>query len=363
MVAEGILILGQGLAGSVLAMRCEAENMPYLVVDDGNRFASSKIAAGIWNPLVFRRITTSWMADELIAELDEFYQHAESILNATFYKPLPFYRIHSSDGEVRAWKEKQEKPEFSSFLGEALNMPGPIDQGQYGASEVHRAGYLDLPAFLAACRDYFVKEKAFLETELSHETAVDKLLTAFLPEGQKNWIIADCRGHQSAYSTWWQYLPFGLTKGELLTIHCPGLDIDGIWNAGFFVFPQGDDRYCLGATFSWDKPDMEQTEAAKSELIEKFEKRCSLPFTVIDHKAGVRPTVQDRRPLIGKHPSIDRLWLFNGLGTKGVMLAPYFSKTLMDRIVRGQGLPTEVDIRRFENHLGSINPRINHPIA
>ena len=55
----------------------------------------------------------------------------------------------------------------------------------------------------------------------------------------------------------------------------------------------------------------------------------------------------DRRPVIGCHPEEDRVAIFNGLGTKGVSLAPYFSDLFAQHLVENRQLCSEVDVRRF----------------
>jgi glycine/D-amino acid oxidase-like deaminating enzyme len=72
-----------------------------------------------------------------------------------------------------------------------------------------------------------------------------------------------------------------------------------------------------------------------------------VPFKVLDHKVGIRPTVKDRRPLLGMHMEHKRLGIFNGLGTRGVMLAPYFANHLANHIFNGDKLNSVVDILRF----------------
>ena len=72
----------------------------------------------------------------------------------------------------------------------------------------------------------------------------------------------------------------------------------------------------------------------------------SCDFEVIDHLAGVRPTVKDRRPLLGKHNLHNHLYILNGLGTRGVLFAPYLSDKLYQYIENGIPLDNEISIER-----------------
>lgn len=336
-------ILGQGLAGTCLAYRFLEENIPFRIFDNGFKTSSSIIAAGLWNPIVFRRITKSWMADELILELESFYPNIQSKLNATFYHPQSILRIHSSLHEQNEWFEKMDSTAFKPYLqkGETPN------NSTFGSGVVNKTGSIDLAAFLNSSRNYFAEMGNLIESELSLPDNVADLET-YSFRGETPAQIIDCRGAAISGSSWWNYLPFNLSKGEILTIKCEGLDLDRILNFnGIFVLPLGSSTFRVGATFSWDQLDREPTETAKKEIAEKFEKRISLPYQIIDQQAGIRPSVADRRPLLGVHPSTDKLCIFNGLGTKGVMLAPYFSKSLFNFLFNKTPLSKDVDLSRF----------------
>ncbi len=302
------------------------------------------------------------MADEFISELESFYPRAEILLGVDFYKPRPVWRIHGSKQERDKWFEKNDLPGFRPYL---FNPPPQSEKlfGQnpeFGEGEVRHAGYLDIPVFLTAAKRYFKEKGCFQEVSLSMNPSIKELEEAFDRSVSFTKVI-DCRGNQSARSDWWSYLPFGLTKGEVLTLKCPDLNLDRTFNAGFFVLPLGNELYRVGATFSWKDKTADPTEAGKKELLEKFEKYFGNTYEIVDHKAGIRPTVQDRRPLMGKHPQEQDLYLFNGLGTKGVMLAPFLSLQFIDSIFGDGALSPEINIERFEKYWGEKNPTINYP--
>ncbi|MCZ4410415.1 FAD-dependent oxidoreductase [Cryomorphaceae bacterium 1068] len=357
-----IAILGQGIAGTALALRLLEKGIDFVVFDDGYKSSSSMVAAGLWNPIVFRRINKSWMADEFISELESFYPRMESLLEVNFYKPRPVWRIHGSKQERDKWFEKNDLPGFIPYL---FNPPPKLEElfgriPEFGEGEVRHAGYLDIPVFLTASRRYIAEKGCFQDVSLSISPSIKELKDA-LDRPVDFTKVIDCRGNRSSMSDWWSYLPFGLTKGEVLTLKCPGLKLEQTFNAGFFVLPLGNELYRVGATFSWKDKTPDPTEAGKKELLDKFETYFTCAYEIIDHKAGIRPTVQDRRPLIGEHPKEENLYLFNGLGTKGVMLAPFLSAHFVDFLFGDVTLSSEINIERFEKHWGEKNPTINYP--
>jgi glycine/D-amino acid oxidase-like deaminating enzyme len=341
------VILGQGIAGSVLALEMISRGEEVIVIDDGHGSSSSMVAAGLWNPIVFRRINKSWLAEELVDSLDHFYQAAEVLLQTKFYHSIPIWRIHSSQLEKDLWADKMKTREFEPFLTSSDHLSSyRFPEFPFGDGLVLRSGFIDVPMFLDAVKRYLLLNGSYLPGRVELSDTVEGL-SSWKVNGKVPDRIIDCRGYKTAQTNWFGYLPFGLTKGEVLTVCCPGLDVDKVFNSGFFLLPLGDDTYRLGATFNWDQTDEHPTEAAREELLRKFRKWVDLPVEVVDQRAGVRPTVVDRRPLIGRHPVAEKLYIFNGLGTKGVMIAPFMARQFCDFLAGTGSIHPEADINRF----------------
>ena len=112
--------------------------------------------------------------------------------------------------------------------------------------------------------------------------------------------------------------------------------------------PLGNHYYKVGATFNWKDKTLALTKAGKEELIDKLKKVIKVPYTIVKQYAGIRPTVKDRRPMVGVHPKKPELVVLNGLGTRGVMIAPTMAKNLFNHLEKGELLDTEIDIKRFQ---------------
>jgi len=341
-------ILGQGLAGTCLAFQFLERNIPFHIYDNGFKTSSSIVAAGLWNPIVFRRITKSWRADELIRTVHSFYPKLEVVLKASFFHPSENIRLHSSPLEREEWIEKSTDPDFADYLfrDDSPDDNPHIIKKEFGNGLVKQTGHINLPVFLASARKHFEQLGCLSSREIDLPDTVDEMLNYSI-DGVNPERIIDCRGAVAITSHWWNYLPFNLSKGEVLIIRCPGLNLHKTLNSGVFVLPIENDIYRVGATFSWEDISAKPTAAGKAELIEKLEKIIDLPFQVIDHQAGIRPSVADRSPLIGGHPACSKLVIFNGFGRKGMMLAPYFSEILCDFLIDSKELAQEINILRF----------------
>ncbi|MDF2437656.1 MAG: dependent oxidoreductase [Bacteroidota bacterium] len=345
------IIVGQGIAGTVLAHTLIKADCSILIIDNPLLSQASRVAAGLYNPVVFKRLVKSWMADELIPYLDRFYLGSEKLLNTKFYHKKKIVKLFAEDNEKEFWLKKanEEVGKYLSkdigddFLSEILINP-------MGSSEVLEAGNLDTRLFLNSSHDYFISKELLLEEEFDH----DKVQ---IPEdhveykGYQAKKIIFCEGFRSTINPWFNWLPFKLTKGEIITIKLKEPDLipdEMVINKGVFILPLGEGVYKVGSTYEWNELNEEITEKGKSELISKLKKILKVDFEVINHEAGIRPTVNDRRPILGLHPAHPQLAVFNGLGTKGVMLAPYFADQLVKFLENGDALNNEVSITRFQ---------------
>ena len=85
----------------------------------------------------------------------------------------------------------------------------------------------------------------------------------------------------------------------LLEIHAPGLKESNVIKAGIFLIPLGDDKYLAGATYSHKDKRPEPSQEGREILLNGLAKVRQSDFKVTGQRAGMRPTVPDRRPLGG----------------------------------------------------------------
>lgn len=344
------IIIGQGIAGTVLAHTLLGEGKKVLIIDEGAGHSTSAVAAGLYNPVVFKRLVKSWMADELVPFMDTFYNDAAQLLKQDFYHKKQIIKLFADEVEKEFWLKKSEE-EVGKYLSKNIDAHflNELFENPYGAAAVRFAGNLDTAVFLTSFKDYFLKNACLLQEKFEYGDLS-------ISDGGVSYHNIDagklifCEGYQTIHNPYFNWLPFKLTKGELLTIRLSGKAVipqDQVINKGVFILPVAHQLYKVGATYEWEDLTNQPTEKGKQELIAKLQKVLRAPFEVMDHQAGIRPTVQDRRPLIGLHPQYPALGVFNGMGTKGVMLAPYFAKQFSLFLNNGKPLPGEANIDRF----------------
>jgi glycine oxidase len=340
------IIVGQGIAGTALAHGLRARGRSFVVIDQPRLSACSKVSGGVYNPVVFKRLTKSWLADALIPVMHEFYQGIESLLAQKLVYPIRLVHTLANADEENLWKKKAAN-ELADFIDPAIHKAGnapPLAGAHY--AYVKEAGYIDLGTLLLKSREYFAASDAFLEEEFSYGELVPGETVRYRDiEAEK---IIFCEGYLYRNNPWFSHLPFKPAKGEILTIRCEELQLEPVFTSDFFILPLREPHHFkVGATYEWEQLDDLPTEAGRQTLVEKFSRSVPFSFEMLKHEAGVRPATADRRPVLGIHPEQPNLAIFNGLGTKGVMLAPYFAKHFCSFMLDKAPLWQEVNVKRF----------------
>ena len=341
------IIVGQGLAGTLLAYQMHKNKIPFKIICDPKQKAASEIAAGLINPLVFKRLTKSWMADTLFPVMYETYAEIEALLSRQFIEQKEMIKP-LTEQDLPMWQKRIDKGKMDHYIGRIgnnLKLPGFKEFEHYGS--LLQTGSCKLNVLIHSMRDFF-REKSYLIEDHLEIGDISFEEDAVHWKGQTAEKIIFCRGYMDARNELFPADSFYLTKGELIEIEAKGLCPDYILNKNLFVLPIGNNHFKVGATYQWDTVNEDITEEGKSELITKLDKLIDTDYIVVDHWAGMRPTVKDRRPILGIHPQNSRLAIFNGLGTKGVMLAPYFSAKMLDLLEDANApIDEEVKLDRF----------------
>jgi glycine oxidase len=346
-----VLVVGGGVAGICLTHEFLQAGCDVQLIDNGKN-ASSVVAAGIINPLVFRRMTLSWRVSDLVPFATKKYKEIEQLTDSSFFHPLVIRRLFASEQELGFWKTKQGLPEFSDYM-ETLteeDLDFPAEQNTFGTGRVKQASYIDTDAFMQANRVYF-QSKGILSEETLDQRALDPGKAIY--KGVTYDFILFAEGKDGKSNPLFAYLPLQQTKGEVLTLESETMYAKESLNRKCFLLPLGEGRFKVGSTYAWDTDNTIPTEEGKQAIEANLKSVTSEPYTVVEHQAGVRPTVPDRRPLIGKHPEFPKMAIANGLGTKGYMIAPLLMHELVDHLLNGTELHAESHISRFESTIRS----------
>ncbi len=343
------LIVGLGLAGVSICETLELHQKNFKVITDDSQ-KSSEVAAGLYNPVILKRFTRAWEADIQLELAQPFYQKLEQKLQLKLDHELPILRRFASVEEQNLWFEAADKPRLKPFMStEIVTNTNPHIDAPFGYGKVLHTGRLDTALLLRSYTSYLESQSALLKDTFDFaQLHIEGDAVTYKEIRTKNLIFA--MGYGLKNDPFFNYLPLNGTKGELLTIEALDLDVSEIIKSGVFCIPLGQNRFRVGATYKWKDKTNIPTEEARTELLEKLETFLKCQYKVVDHVAGIRPTVTDRRPLVGRHPKYNNLFVLNGLGSRGVLIAPYAAKQLFELMEQGKPLNPDMDISRFESH-------------
>lgn len=316
-----------------------------MVIDSSSDNTSSRIAAGIFNPVTGRKMTRTWLAEQLFPALHTFYKEAEGLTGSKFFHPMPVYRPFLTIEEQNEWMGKSSDPEYATFIHSVLKAPSvPGVNDPLGGLLLAQGGYLDTNGFVEGVRQLMIHEQVYQEGKIDPSVLTPGPDGVGFGGNSANHVIF-CTGVHA--SPWFGWLPIRPLKGETLEVSIK-LRHEWIVNRGAYLVPQGS-TWRAGATYSHDDQTTHVTEKSLIELKTAVGELVHLPFDVEGQQWGLRPTTPDRRPILGRHPEALRLWTLNGLGTKGVSLAPYFSGVLIDAIENGTPLNKDVNVERYKS--------------
>lgn len=342
------LIIGSGLAGISFAEKALQNNKKIYVFDCG-RNSSSSVAAGLYNPVILKRFTPVWGAQNQLSLLDDFYSNLEVKLNERFDFKKPILRKFFSIEEQNNWYIASDKVNLSPFLSTKLitdKFPGIESPYDYG--EVKATGYVEVSLLLKSYKQYLQELGVYRDNTFDYSLLkIEENYLQYDRIKAKHIIFAEGFGMQQ--NPLFKNLPLDGVKGELFIIKALDLDLDVIVNTSVFILPLGGHLFKVGATYNWNDKTSTPTQEGRQELIDRIKEILTCDFEIISHYAGVRPTVKDRKPLVGTHPDFKNVHILNGLGTRGVMLGPSMAKALFEFIEDGTPLAPEININRFRN--------------
>lgn len=339
------LIVGCGIAGISFAETCVQNSKLFLVCENLSQ-SSSQVAAGIYNPVILKRFSGFNNAQGQLDFAMRFYKQVELRLNIKINFELPILRKFCSIEEQNDWFVAVDKPMLSPFLSLELNsikyksIYSPYDFGR-----VLQTGFIDTKVYLKAYRNYLsTLNLLMMETFNYNDLVFHQDFIEYRGNLFRNIVFAE--GFGLHHNPFFNYLPLDGTKGELLIIKADALDLDVILNSSIYFVPLGNSLFKVGATYNWEDKTNHITIAGQKELINKIRSVLDCDFEIIEHLGGIRPTVKDRKPLVGTHLLYKRLHILNGLGTRGVLIGPEMAQLLYNSIENNAAIPMESNIER-----------------
>ncbi|MBY0480058.1 MAG: FAD-binding oxidoreductase [Chitinophagaceae bacterium] len=344
------IIVGQGICGTFLSWNLMKAGKKVLVIDDDQPFSSTKVASGVINPVTGRRIVRTWEIDKLLPFAKEAYTALGNELSVSLVRQCNILDFHPTPQMELAFRDRlvEEK--------EYLRIPTDQDQWKYyfnypfSIGEIDPCLLLDLHSLLREWRKKLALENALLSTRFEWvDCSIENEQVIYKDQHASKIIF--CEGSEGIDNRYFNLLPYARNKGEAIIASIPGLPRDNIYKQGINLVPWQDDLWWIGSTYDWNFTDLLPTADFRRKVQTQLYHWLKLPFEIVDHIASERPANMERRPFAGLHPVHQTVGLFNGMGTKGCSLSPYFAKQFTDYLLYQTPMEPLVDVNRFKKIL------------
>lgn len=344
------LVVGQGICGTWLSYFLQKENRSFIVIDDNQPNTSSRIAAGIINPVTGRRIVKTWMIDELIPFIGTTYSEIGKELGITALSPKTIIDFFPTPQMREAFLLRQKEEPFLQLPEHDEEFKKNFNY-EFGLGQVSPSFIVHLETLLPVWRNHLLKSNQIIEEsfDLSQLKISPNKIQYKELNAEK---IIFCDGISSLNNPLFARLPFAFNKGEMLLIEADGISPNHIYKKGIILAPlQSKKIFWAGTNYIWNYNNSLPTKEFREKTEQQLKEWLKVPFKVLDHRASVRPANVERRPFVGMHPVHKNVGILNGMGSKGCSLAPFFAKQLTDHLIHGKKILPEADILRFRKIL------------
>lgn len=340
------IVVGLGLSGTAFCETLRQHNKSFLVFENTSQ-TSSRVAGGLSNPVILKRFTLAWNAPVLVPVANAFYDGVADFLQQKLLYDLPVYRRFASIEEQNLWFEASDKSVLKDYLSPVLvrntntALKAPFDFGK-----VLHTKRLDTLQYLNSYVKFLEKTGSLVFESFLYDKLEDKK-THVEYNGTKARHIVFAEGFGLMKNPFFNYLPMQGSKGEYVIIKTAELQEKNAIKSSLFVIPLGNQLYKVGANYDRNTSSMLPTEEVRTELLRKLDDLLTCSYEVVGHEAGIRPTVKDRKPLVGQHPALKNIYVLNGYGSHGIMIAPWAALQLYQHIEKGTVLFPEINCSRY----------------
>lgn len=309
---DAIHITGMGLAGCCLAWQRHFRGQEFDWEDDDREGASSRMAAGLINPVTGMNFSVSWRLAEFLPEAVDFYRRVEDVLGRRLWFPLPVWRMVGD----KEWPKLSGKLEGAAEWIERVDGDVP---GWRAAVVLKGGGRVAVREFCEGTRDYFAAARREAQADGKR----------VLCEGAAGLMAGRLGRHRCA-------------KGEILTVRAEWPEDRVLIGGGGWLVPVGEGCFKAGSTYGWELLDGKPTPEGRARIEEILRLLGGGEFDVTGHEAGIRPIVRKSQPVIGA--LADGRVVFNGLGSKGSLYAPGVAERLNAWLCGEAGIEAELDV-------------------
>lgn len=342
------IIVGDGYAAMFFAHRLIKNRKTFLVFSEGKKSAS-RVSAGIVNPVVLKKFTTFWKAQEQINHLKETISEIEKYTGENYLIEEPIHRIFHDENERNLWLKKSDNEDLKPFLNKEFKTITGVEN-PFATGQVLQSARLNVDGFFRGMFEY-LEANNHLVCENFDYSLLDVEASVY----DRRWAfgkIIFAEGMAVKFNPFFSEIPVQSNKGHHLKVKLPADYHQAITlKKKHFLFPLPDGSFYYGGTYDREQHDEIIDEKAVAQLENGLTEFYKGEYRIVDKNFGFRPTVKDRRPILGVHAQCKNFFVFNGLGARGILNGNYFAEVLFRHAELGENLPPEIDLKRFNTSI------------
>jgi glycine/D-amino acid oxidase-like deaminating enzyme len=343
------LIVGQGISGTLLSRNLQQGGKKVVVIDEHAPATASSVAGGLINPVTGKRLVKSWMIEQFFPFAWDTYQAIEKELNLALIRKMSIHEFHATQGSRDIFVNRMH--EDGAYLSDAQDDWQQYFRYNYGVHQIAPCMLLNVSSLLAGWRSHLLQDGSLLEERFTEEALVVNKDDVVYKKIKARKLIF-CDGIASADSNYFNRLPWSKDKGEALIVQISGLPSTAIFRqAGISILPLKNGLFWVGASHDWKFTHMNPSVSYRAKVEELLDYWLKLPYRIVDHVVALRPSNIERRPFVGFHPLYHNIGILNGMGSKGLSMAPYFAHQLARHLIDGTHLLPEVEVKRYQRIL------------
>lgn len=325
MIHTECLIIGQGMAGTLLSYELMQAGKSVMLIDKKDRYSTSLVASAVINPLVGKNWTLAKDAERIIPVALDTYKHLNQLLNADLVQQKSILVFHRD--ALAADNFSKQKASGNPYLHESNKEQETPWFAPFGTGEVSPVYTIDAYSLLHQWADFLLSKNALLQEHFQFDE-----LTISEDKIQYKEIVADkivfCEGPIGRRNPFFPALNFTQNRGDALLLSIPHLSTEYIYHKDFRLVPHRDNLFWCGSNYIWEYDSLEPDTDWRKETERELKNWLKLPFEIINHWVAERPTTAGQQALLLQNEQHANIYFFNGLGTRGFSAGPSLAKKM-----------------------------------
>ena len=323
-----VLIIGQGIAGTLLSFLLMEQGKKVLILDEMNVNSCSRIATALLNPVTGKRLRIDDAYSFAKGPAEQIYQRLSVWLNTPILSYHPTIRLFADIEQQNDWMVKMQDDLYSSFF--QSKKPEwdihPSILAPHGACHQNPISRVLSHTLLFQFRQKGLQE-GFIQEKKIDFSALQIDSSGVQYEEHSALKIVFCTGWTREQIPYFPDLTFQPALGQLLYIEATEIPEDTIIMGPAVITPTGQPhQFAVGSIYDWKTTTAHPTPENRDILIKQLQKTICCPYAITGEAAAVRPTTPSRLPILLRHAGGLPAFCFNGLGTKGYSWGPAYAE-------------------------------------